>query len=179
MKYYPWQGSHFMSYPVTIDNYDVKVHERYAEDQKKLDLTYVKESGHIHPHLESPLAEAAINAKWEELFGTFSHRHPWAQFAPPPMYGRMRNRFFSYILSSAFPWVKVDEEREEEDEEKRREEHQLNQYRKQIKAKKSKSLPMALLEKDRTALLNLLDSIQDLNGLLREINSHKLQYQKG
>lgn len=167
-----------MPSPVTIDNYDVKVHERYAQDQKQLDLTYVREAFLIPPHLETPIAESMINAKWEELFGAQSHRHPWALFAPPPSYGRMRNRFFSYILSSAFPWIH-EQEPDEEESGKNKEEQQLNSYRDKIKEKKSKLLPIALLEKDRTALLNLLDSIQSLNGLLREINAHKLQYQKG
>jgi len=163
-----------MSQPITIDNYDVKVHERYASDQTVLDLTYINESHHIPPHLETAEGESTITAKWEALFETNLHRHPWAFFSPPPQFKKMRNRFFSAHICDAFQWD--DSEEEEGDSE---EKEQLKEYREKILAKKSKQMPIALLEKDRTALLKLLDSIQNLNGLLRDINSRKLQYQKG
>lgn len=90
----------------------------------------------------------------------------------------MRNRFFSYSISPDFDWI---ENAHEEDEEKQRkeEEHQAEKYKKKIQAKTTIMMPIALFEKDRSALLNLIDSIQSLNGLIREIHARKIQYQKG
>jgi len=166
-----------MSNVVTIDNYDVKTHERYAIDQKRLTPELIKDAGLVSPHFEIPDGESSISSKWEELFGTNLHIHPWARFTTPPRYALVHKRYFSYSLSSNFDWIDADEE----DEEKQREEEEklVENYKKKIKAKQSKRIPTAILEKDRMSLLKMIDSIQSLNGFLREIHARKLQYQKG
>lgn len=162
---------------VTIDNYNVEAHERYATDQSLLDFTFIKESNIIAPHFEMAGGQSTIASKWDELFETHLNKHPFALFAPPPKFSGMRNRFFSYAISPEFDWVEADEDADEE--KQRKEQKKLEEYKEKIQSKKSKSTPIALLEKDRTALFNLLDSIQMLNGFLREVHARKLQYQKG
>ncbi len=163
---------------VTIDNYDIKAHERYATDQSALELTLIRDANLIPQHLESAVGHSVLASKWEELFETHLHRHPFANFTPPPNYMMMRNRFFSYSISPDFNWIE-DTRDEEEEEQKKEEERQAKKYKKKIEAKTAKMMPIALFEKDRTALLNLIDSIQSLNGLIREIHARKIQYQKG
>lgn len=165
-----------MSKPLTIDNYDIKVHERYASDQQVLDRTYTIDTT-IHPHFEIPVNGSTVSSKWEELFETDIHHHPWATFSPPAEYSSLRNRIFSYALSASFDWHDLEKEEEREEEEKENE--RMKKYKTQIQQKKSKSIPLAILEKDRSALLNLLDSIQMLNNFLKEVHAKKLQYQKG
>jgi len=164
------------SIAVTIDNYNVDAHERYANDQSLFESSYISESGLIPHHFEIANSESTISTKWEELFETNLNKHPFASFAPPPRFNFMRNRFFTYAISPEFDWVEKDEEQEEKE---RKERQQLEEYKEKILSKKSKTVPIALLEKDRSALFNLLDSIQMLNGFLREVNARKLQYQKG
>ena len=168
----------FMAEAVTIDNYNVKIHERWATDQEALDPIFVKESNLIPPHSEIAARKASISSKFDELFDTHLHRHPFASFAPPPSYQLMRNRFFTLAISPDFNWA---QEMEEDDEEKQRKEEkqQAENYKKRIKREKAMGMPLALFEKDQTALLNLIDSIQTLNSFLREIHGRKLQYQKG
>jgi hypothetical protein len=163
---------------VTIDNYTVEAHERYATDQSILDLTLISDANQIPRHLEIANSESTIASKWEELFETNINKHPFATFAPPPRFNLMRNRFFSYAISPEFDWVE-NEENEEDEEQQQREKQQVEEYKEKILSKKSKSMPIALLEKDRSALFNLLDSIQMLNGFLKEVHARKLQYQKG
>lgn len=160
---------------ITIDNYAVEAHERYATDQSLFDASYLADANMIPRHFEIANSESTLASKWEELFETHLNKHPFATFAPPPKFNMMRNRFFSYVISPEFDWVE-----EEADEEKdQKEKKQLDEYKEKILSKKSKSTPIALLEKDRSALFNLLDSIQMLNGFLREVHARKLQYQKG
>ncbi|MBS0629806.1 MAG: DUF5399 family protein [Verrucomicrobia bacterium] len=160
---------------VTIDNYQIEAHERYATDQSLLDVSYLSDANLIPRHFEIANSESTISSKWEELFETNISKHPFATFAPPPKFNLMRNRFFSYVISPEFDWV----ENEQDEEKEQREKKQLEEYKEKILSKKSKSTPIALLEKDRSALFNLLDSIQMLNGFLREVHARKLQYQKG
>lgn len=160
---------------VTIDNYHIEAHERYAADQSQYEVGFLSEANQIPRHLEIANSESTISSKWEELFETNINKHPFATFAPPPRFNMMRNRFFSYVISPEFDWVENEDEEEKEEQEKK----QLDEYKEKILAKKSKSTPAALLEKDRSALFNLLDSIQMLNGFLREVHARKLQYQKG
>ena len=167
-----------MAEALTIDNYGVNIHERYAQDCATLDTTYTKDANLIPAHFETAAREATITTKWEELFETHLHRHAFATFAPPPRYAMMRNRFFSYAISPEFDWVE-DADEENEEEQRKEEKKRAEEYKKKIQAKQSKEMPVALFERDRTALLKMIDSIQLLNGFLREVHARKLQYQKG
>lgn len=167
-----------MSHAITIDNFDVTIHERYASDREALDRKYVDDAH--RSSFEIPGVQTGIYSKWEELFETNIHQHPWANFTPPPGYLMMRNRVFSYSLSSHFDWNEPDQEQEEEERENKKEKKKIvEEYKNKIKAKKPQHTPLALVEQDQKALLNLIDSINNLNGLLEEIHGRKLQYQKG
>ncbi|NGX47999.1 MAG: hypothetical protein K1000chlam3_01385 [Chlamydiae bacterium] len=161
---------------VTIDNYDVEIHERYATDQAGFDEKILLDTSEISSHFSIAADESRLLLKWEELFETHLHRHPFAWFSPPPFYTMMRNRFFTHVISPDFDWIKKEAE---EGEERKEENQQAEKYKKKIRSKQTKKMPAAIFEKDRSALLNLIDSIQTLNGFLREVNARKLQYQKG
>jgi len=166
-----------MAGPLTIDNYDVAVHERWAKDQEVLDQVFIRESG-VSAHLDVAALQKSLLSKWEELFEFNSQKHPFAHFAPPPRYTLMRNRFFNHAISEQFDWA---EDADEEDEEKQRrdDERQAEKYKTAIQKTQKGSMPVALFEKERSHLLNLIDSIHLLNDFMREIHGRKLQYQKG
>ena len=169
-----------MTKSVTIDNYDLKAHQRYANDREALDPFYITDTNLIPPHFEIAALESSINSKWEELFETHLHRHSFANFAPPPSYALMRNRFFSYVISPDFNWLDQQDKEDEGSEPKQKQDlAEADVYKQKIKEKNSRIMPIALFEKERTTLLNLIDSIQLLNGFLRDVNARKLQYQKG
>lgn len=163
---------------VTIDNYDVTIHKRYASDQAAYDPALLCDTSEIPLHLDIAVAKTHLVTKWEELFGVHLHYHPFAFFSPPPRYGFIRNRFFSHRLSPDLDWDKEKEDLDD-DKEKNKAQKQRENYKTKIKKKTSKDLPLALLEKDKTVLLNLIDFIYTLNEFLKEIHAKKLQYQKG
>lgn len=167
-----------MAGPLTIDNYDVSVHERFAKDQEALEPVFLVESGKIPAHLDIAALDKSLLSKWEALFELDRHRHTFAQFAPPPRYSLMRNRFFSHVVSQEFDWAEEADE-EDQEEQRKQEEKRAKLYKEKIKKTKCSTLPPLLFERERSHLLNLVDSIHLLNGFMREIHGRRLQYQKG
>ena len=167
-----------MAGPLTIDNYGVAVHERWAKDQEVLEQVFIRESGYIPAHLDIAALEKSLLSKWEELFELDSWRHTFAHFAPPPEYNLMRNRFFNHAISEEFDWAEEADD-EDEEEQRREDEQQAGKYKKAIQKTQKGAMPVALFEKERSNLLHLIDSIQLLNGFMREVHARKLQYQKG
>ena len=167
---------------VTIDNFDVKVHERYAEDQQKLDLQFIHEYNQVGTHAEITSLSFLYGSKWAELFETHANNLPWAAFAPPPRYGLQPNRFFTSYIVPSLPWSdcedqELDEEGENKEEQRRK---QLwEEMRTLLLAIQADEQPVALFEQDKSALLNLVEQVKNLNRWLNEANARKLQYQKG
>jgi hypothetical protein len=156
---------------VTIDNFDIKVHERYAYDQEYLDPIFLNESSSIPQHSEINGTSSIYASKWEELFEIQLKNVPWACFLPPPKYTAQARRFFRYRIVPSLSFT--DTEDEEDDENK---EHPLLE---QILNFKSPKTAYHSVENEKTVLLDLLTSIKDLNRWLIHVNSRKIQYQKG
>lgn len=152
---------------VTIDNLDIKVHERYAQDQLQLDNKYITESQAIGRQTDFAATSSIYSSQWEILFGTHLVNVSWAFFCEPPKYNAQRNRFFTHALC---PIDMQDDQGEKDKEDEEEEENELVQ--KVIQAEKFK-------ESDKAAILNLFESMKLLNGILAFINAKKLQYQKG
>ncbi|HSW87194.1 MAG TPA: DUF5399 family protein [Rhabdochlamydiaceae bacterium] len=165
---------------VTIDKLDIKVHERYAQDQQKLDTSYIKESASIAPHSEIIGTSSIYSSKWEELFEIQAKNISWANFSPPPGYQFQARRFFSYLIAPSIPLWEEDQEEVESDteEDKGEMKKSLLDLLTSVKSDKKGGISH-LIEKEKTILLNLFDSIKELNTLLKHINSRKIQYQKG
>jgi hypothetical protein len=164
----------------TIDNLDVKIHERYAQDQKIYDRSFVTDSSFVSPHADIAATSAIYASQWETLFETSVKNLSWALFTPPSMYYRMRNRFFSY---SILPFIDVRRDREngreEEEQEEEEQERENPLVKKALSARKGKNQDTSLFEKDKSAIIHLLETVDHLDEILGQINARKLQYQKG
>jgi hypothetical protein len=160
----------------TIDNLDIKIHERYAHDQKILDRTFTKETSLLSSHAEIAATSVIYASKWEELFEMGIKNIPWAAFSPPSFYHQKPNRFFSYRL---LPSIYVEDENEDEmdEESERKKENEL--LKKALQAKKGRNQDSSLFERDKTTIISLLKTVVHLNSLLTQVNSRKLQFQKG
>lgn len=162
---------------ITIDQIGIDAHRRYAVDQETVESKYVTESSMVPPQLEIAGTSMIYSSKWEELFELNVGNTPWAAFYPPPNYRIQRNKFFSHTLTPNFGWSEdeEDEDQEENDEEgeraRKKQDESLNALLEMISTR--------ILRSDESALLNLVESVKKLNSFLREINSKKLQYQKG
>lgn len=163
----------------TIDNLDVKIHERYAQDQQIYDRSFVTDSSLVSPHADIAATSAIYASQWEALFEASVKNLSWAHFTPPSMYYRMRNRFFSY---SILPFIDIHRDREREKEEEQESEEQAREsalLKKALSAKKGKNQDTSIFERDKSAIVNLLQTVEHLDEILGQINARKLQYQKG
>lgn len=170
-----------MTKATTIDNLDVKIHERYAQDQQIYDRSFVTEASLVSPHADIAATSAIYSSHYEALFELSIKNHSWAHFTPPSMYYRMRNRFFSYTI---LPFLPQDGERkkgedEETQEDQEEEDRESILLKKTLQATKAKNQDTSLFEKDKSKIVNLLQTVDHLNEILGQINSRKLQYQKG
>lgn len=154
---------------VTIDQLDLKDHVRWAKDQSAFDVALIKESDIVAHHPEILGTSAIYPSKLEELFEMQKKNLPWAAFEPPKNFHMFSRRFFSYRLFPNIYW----------EEEGRDDEEDSHQNLKQQVIDLQNPDAQAIFEKDKTAMLNLLDSIEWINHLLKQINARKLQYQKG
>jgi hypothetical protein len=160
---------------VTIDQLDIKDHVRWAQDQKDYDVSFIKESQLVATHPEILGTSIIYPSKFEELFELQRRNLPWASFSPPKNFHMFSKRFFSYRLFPNIYWEEKDED--EEESEDKNSNHDLIQEVIRVKKKGNQTLP--LFEKDKSAILSLLESIKWVNRLLKQINARKLQYQKG
>ncbi len=154
-----------MTKATTIDNLDVKIHERYAQDQQIYDRSFVTEASLVSPHADIAATSAIYSSHYEALFEHY----------------RMRNRFFSYTI---LPFLPQDGERkkgedEETQEDQEEEDRESILLKKTLQATKAKNQDTSLFEKDKSKIVNLLQTVDHLNEILGQINSRKLQYQKG
>lgn len=228
---------------VTIDRLHIADHVRWAEDQEKLQPSFLQDAGLVAPHSEILSSSQLYPAQFDLLFELQMCNVPWAAFTPPSHPTLFfSKRFFSHRLftTSFLPtktplaslaksenkelqevdnieekgvpvqgkdlsWHLVYDEHEgARFEEKKRSfdsdsegsppHHQKNQAEReestqdltiQLLTEKISSLKKptyqssVLFERDKTAILNLLETIDWINTLLKQINGKKLQYQKG
>jgi hypothetical protein len=159
----------------TIDRLDLKDHVRWAQDQHTLDTSLIAESLLVAPHPEVTGISCIYPSKFDELFDLQKANQPWAAFHPPKNFHLFGRRFFSYCLFSS-----IKEKRDEEDEDEQKPQgthHYLIQ--RILRTQQHKYHSSSLFEKDKTTLLNALESIRWIESLLKQIYGRKLQYQKG
>lgn len=168
---------------VTIDQLDIKNHVRWAQDQKNYDDFFVKESHVVAPHPEILGTSAIYASKFEELFELQKKNPSWAFFAHPKNFHLFSRRFFSYRLFPSIYWEETeesDEDAEHSPEDEQHEESDSNNLIQQvINVKKNPQDTQSLFEKDKTAILSLLEAIKQIDKMLGQVNARKLQYQKG
>lgn len=168
---------------VTIDQLDLKDHVRWAQDQEVYDVSLIKESYLVAHHPEILGTSAIYPSKLEELFELQKKNHPWATFVPPKNFHLFSKRFFSYRLFPNIYWEEESENSSGKDEESETpsKEDATNQdlIKEIIQLKKLENQTQLLFEKEKSTILNLLESIRWINRLLKQVNARKLQYQKG
>jgi hypothetical protein len=150
----------------TIDQLPITANVRWAEDQRDLDISFVTEPAMIAPHPEIVGLSIIYPSKFDILFDLQKRNIAWASFEPPKRFHLFRKRHFSRRLFASFDW---DEE----------EEDSIPGERLQQVMERLSYLPPSLFEKDKTTLISLLQSLRWINTLVIQIQSRKLQYQRG
>ena len=166
---------------VTIDNLDIKDHLRWAKDQEILDVSFVSDAGVVAMHPEFMGMSMIYPSKLDELFELQKKNQHFANFTPPLQFHLFAKSFFSYRLFPSIHWEDDENGQNQEEDSKCEDELDINHDLIQavIRIKKLGSQASSLFEKDKDAILNLLESIKWINNLLKQIHAKKLQYQKG
>lgn len=152
---------------VTIDNISIQSHRRYAQDQRSLDPLLLKESKEVFSHPEITGTTRIFGSHWAALFGIDLLHPSWARFSPPPRYNRQAKRFFSYkiIPELHFP----NEAFDDDDKNEKRKREQMKQY----------ILKQDADRRDKSILIDFLETLHNLDDQLGQILAKKLQYHKG
>ncbi|MBI3236313.1 MAG: DUF5399 family protein [Chlamydiales bacterium] len=163
---------------VTIDNLDLKDHIRFAQDVMNLDTTYLTDAQAVAKHPEHLGVSTIYASQWEALLERQKRNIHWASFSPPSKYHLANKLLFSFCLFPKAFWEDSEESKQEDSEQKKEEKENLPDLFIQVMKTEPKHRS-SLFEKDKSCILNLLESIRDLNKLLAHISARKLQYQKG
>jgi hypothetical protein len=172
--------------PRTIDNLGMDVSTRYAEDQKILDKTLIKEAqvvtGQTQIDVTIPFFPSEVEAL---LHGTLLQKS-WALFFPPALYFEQRKRLFTF--QSVPSLGSEDKQASQVDkilaqlemlEMKKVKERREGKGQGQHQEQKEEENVLEEAEKEKKILTALLQTIAFIDKLCVDINSRRSQYQKG
>ncbi len=165
---------------VTIDKLDLKDHVRWAQDQQIHDPSFVKDAEAISTQSEVMGVSVIYPSQLDELFEWQKGSHHWASFAPPGNIPFLPKRLFSFRLFPNSHFASAEDAEEQdlgEQEGERDDQKDLIQEICTMESSQGKQNPA--FEKEKSALVNLLQTIKGIDGMLAQITSRKLQYQKG
>ena len=165
--------------PRTIDNLGVDVSTRYAEDQKTLDQSMVKEARAVSAQTEIEVTTPFLPSELEALLQSQNTYISWASFYAPAHYFEQRNRLFTYQL---IPAMGSDDKKESQAQKILAKLRTLEKEEKGEKDKRKKYEEARALEEEeneKKVLTSLLDTIALYDKLIIDINSRRSQYQKG
>jgi len=169
--------------PRTIDNLGMDVSTRYAEDQKILDQTIIKEARSIPARAEIEVTTPFLPSEVESLLRVNPLQMSWASFIAPELYFEQRKKLFTF---QSIPSLGSEDKKESQAqkilakiqllEERRGKE---DRQEKDPKKKRQQELSLEEEEKEKKILTILLQTIANLDKLIIDINSRRSQYQKG
>ena len=168
--------------PRTIDNLGVDVSTRYAEDQKILDESLVKESQAIPVQAGIEVTAPYFPTEIDALLHILPSQITWASFTAPSLYFEQRKRLFTYQL---IPSMGSEDKQESQalkvlNKLKSVEQKTLeNQDTKDKRQLYEEGLALEEEEKEKKVLTSLLNTISHFDKLIIEVNSKRNQYQKG
>lgn len=185
----------------TVDNFDIKIHQRYAADQANLDKKYITDSVNAGPYFEVVATTSTYSSKLATLLESNKRNICWAAFPEPAEFSSQRNRFFAFQILTNFHWIDDHEREEDETLEYEEEQGDLSEERKkelQQKILRDEKLVLIyvnelisrieelektadsrrLFEKEKTCMLNLINCIRYLNSMIAQVKTRRLQ-QKG
>lgn len=169
--------------PRTIDNLGVDVSTRYAEDQKILDQSIVKEARGIPIQTAIEVTIPFFPSELEALLRLSPLHSSWASFLAPEQYFEQRKRLFTF---QSIPSLGSEDKQESQSqkilaklqllEKKHKTE---DKEEKDQKKRREQELALQEEEKEKKILTTLLQTIALIDKLMVDINSRRSQYQKG
>jgi hypothetical protein len=157
--------------PLTVAEIGIAVHNRYAKDQEVSRETRGLALD-AAPHFQISVVHPVYPSRCDELVGFNQRGTPWACFEPPPDYtpAKPRGYFGASILPSLSPQKHLCEEDLNTE--------AFKEEKEQILAAETDHGIAAETEAQRTCLLDLFRSLEELEELLRNAQSERLRTQK-
>ncbi|NGX38923.1 MAG: hypothetical protein KR126chlam1_00239 [Chlamydiae bacterium] len=157
----------------TIDDLGLESSSRYAEDQELFDQTLIQEARIIPSQTKITSTLPTYPSEFDALFELEKQGTVWARFLAPPNYYASRRRLFSEQIIPTLGPPDLQETKMgrieaigAEEKGKRREEGAPPNVEEE-------------LETEKQTLMHLLQNIHLMDELLIDINSRRVQYQKG
>jgi len=174
--------------PRTIDNLGMDVSTRYAEDQKILDKTLIKEAQVVTGQTQIDVTIPFFPSEVDALLHGTPLQKSWALFFPPALFFEQKKRLFTFqsvpsLGSEDKQASQVDkilaqlEKLEMKKVKERREGKRQGQQQEQEQQEEETILEEE--EKEKKILTTLLQTIAFIDKLCVDINSRRSQYQKG
>jgi hypothetical protein len=162
--------------PRTIDNLGMDASTRYAEDQRILDKTLIKEAQTVTGQTQVDVTSPFFPSEIETLLHASSLQKSWAFFFPPTLFSEQKKRLFTF---QSVPSLGSEEKNASQVDKilALLEDQQFKQKRKRNSSNEVHNDEEE--EKEKKVLTNLLQTIAFLDKLLVDINSRRSQYQKG
>jgi hypothetical protein len=170
--------------PRTIDNLGVDASTRYAEDKRTLDESIIKEAPTIPAQTEIEVTAPFFSAELEQLIRGPLTSTTWAGFPEPPGYFEQRGR--ELFTSQIIPRMGSEDKKES----------LIQKITAKVQSTTKQTTPVESAPKDarqhyeeeriqeqelreKKILISCLDTIAHLDKQSIEINSRRVQYQKG
>jgi hypothetical protein len=158
--------------PRTIDNMGIETSSRYARDKTALDSKLIEDARFIPLKTEVSVVKPYVSTEFE-LYLAPDKLTLWASFSPPPEFLSSGRALFSYQL---IPSLGGYEKQEDDTDKLEALEDTIN---KSFQERKHDGQEQHEEEKERKALLMLLQTIGKLDRALTLINARRNQYQRG
>lgn len=169
--------------PRTIDNLGVDVSTRYAEDQKILDKSLIKEARAIPLQAEIEVTIPFFPSELETLLHLSPLQSSWASFIAPELYSEQRKRLFTF---QSIPSLGSEDKKESQSQKilakiqlLEQQYHKEDKEEKDQKKRREQELSLQKEGKEKKILTTLLQTIAQIDKLIVDINSRRSQYQKG
>lgn len=163
--------------PRTIDNLGVETSVRWAKDQTLLGTAPLKEGSTITQLTQISVPFPSYLSEFELLFGNLNKELPWALFLAPQGYETQKKKLFTIQIVPSLGTeekfeMQMNRVQEKDEQEKKREQKEEDLPWEENQEKEEE-------EKEKKIILNLMNSLHMLNRFLIDINSRRIQYQKG
>ncbi len=165
-----------MAEPRTIDNLGVDSSTRYALDQQFREEKLFKDLGGIATQIGIDVTLPSFASELDLLLHSSPTQTIWAHFFPPRHFLERKGRIFAYLL---IPSLGSEEKKEAQMQKIRAQLDQIVLTVNPEAAPWEQSIERAEEEKELKKLIALFDRLIQLNAFLVDINSRRLQYQKG
>jgi hypothetical protein len=163
-----------MTNPIkTVDNLGPDASNRYANDQKEFDRSFITESGKIPSQTQIDVLKASYRSEMETLFGLAGANEPLAMFQEPMGYAIQKKRLFTHTVVPALASMEMMETQVQRIKER------VIQVQPQGAEKWEIDLLHKDVEREQKTLLNFFSCANQIAKDHREANSKRGQFSKG